>query len=69
MAEDLPTLDLREQLSRIDLAREEAMKFMAEQHKLTEEAAKFKIERTLYPAIVLGTVIASAATILAHWLR
>lgn len=32
--------DIREQIARIDRAREETLKFTAEQHKLTAEAAK-----------------------------
>jgi len=46
---DIPTdykdrLDLREQINRIDRLREEALKFTAEQHKLTAEAAKLQRE-------------------------
>jgi hypothetical protein len=37
-------LDLREQIARIDRMREESLKFTAEQHKLTAEAAKLKRE-------------------------
>ena len=38
-------LDLKEQLARIDQAREEALKFSAEQHKLTQETLKYGAEQ------------------------
>ena len=38
------TLDLREQIARIDRAREEAEKFSAEQRKLSSEATKLQAE-------------------------
>jgi hypothetical protein len=63
-------LDLREQIARIDQLREEALKFVAEQHKLTAEAAKLGRDRLLAPwlAIVglIGGLIAIASTI-ARW--
>jgi hypothetical protein len=63
-------LDIREQIARIDRAREETLKFTAEQHKLTAEAAKLGRDRLLAPwlAIVglIGGLIAIASTI-AHW--
>jgi hypothetical protein len=63
-------LDIREQIARIDRAREETLKFTAEQHKLTAEAAKLGPDRLLAPwlAIVglIGGVITVASTI-ARW--
>ena len=38
-------LDLKEQLARIDQAREEALKFSAEQHKLAAETLKLGAEQ------------------------
>lgn len=72
---DIPTdyrdrLDIREQIARIDRAREETLKFTAEQHKLTAEAAKLGRDRLLAPwlAIVglIGGLIAIASA-LARW--
>jgi hypothetical protein len=50
-------LDLREQIVRIDQLREEGLKFMAEQRKLTAEAAKLDRDRWLAPWLVLVAVI------------
>jgi septal ring factor EnvC (AmiA/AmiB activator) len=38
------TLDLKEQLARIDRAQAETRKFAAEQNKLAEEASRFQAE-------------------------
>jgi len=69
MAKGAPNWDNATRFAQIQRAIDESETFRAEQRKLIEEAAKFKIERTLYPAVVIGTVIASTATLLAHWLH
>jgi F0F1-type ATP synthase assembly protein I len=66
MADAARSWDDAERFAQIQRAIDESEKFRAEQRKLIEEAAKFRVERTLYPAVVVGTVI---ATLLAHWLR
>ncbi len=54
--------DLEEQLARIRRANEETRKFVAQQHKLMEEAGKLTAEaaklnrdRKLAPLVLLGT--------------
>lgn len=46
-------LDLKEQLARIDQAREEALKFSAEQHKLAAETLKLGAEQNKMTAEAL----------------
>lgn len=54
--------DLEEQLGRIRRAREESEKFVAEQRKLTAEAAKLDRDRMLAPwQIALSGMAAGAA--------
>lgn len=54
--------DLEEQLGRIRRAREESEKFVAEQKKLTAEAAKLDRDRMLAPwQIALSGMAAGAA--------
>lgn len=56
------TPDLEEQLGRIRRAREESEKFVAEQKKLTAEAAKLDRDRMLAPwQIALSGMAAGAA--------
>jgi hypothetical protein len=56
------TPDLEEQLGRIRRAREESEKFVAEQRKLTAEAAKLDRDRMLAPwQIALSGMAAGAA--------
>jgi hypothetical protein len=43
--DDIPRLDLREQIARIDRAMAENQKFQAEREKLLAEALKFERER------------------------
>lgn len=49
-------LDIREQIGRIDRAREESQKFTAEQHKLTAEAAKLSRDRWLAPWVLAASI-------------
>ncbi len=69
----MDNLDYHEQLARIRRAQEETEKFSAEQHKLIAEALKFERERALYPVAlavgVIGALIGSVATIVAHVLK
>lgn len=56
------TPDLEEQLGRIRRAREESEKFVAEQKKLTAEAAKLDRDRMLAPwQVALSGMAAGAA--------
>lgn len=60
-------LDLEEQVSRIRRSNEETRKFVAEQHKLMAEAAKFQRDTTVAPWLAAGAVaggILTAATLL-----
>lgn len=71
---DLPAnyaerLNLQEQLVRIDRAREEALKFSAEQRKLAAEADKFRRDYWLAPLVVAAAVGAAAATLIGLLLR
>lgn len=64
MADAVNTLtpDLQEQLGRIRRAREESEKFVAEQRKLTAEAAKLDRDRMVAPwQIALSGMAAGAA--------
>lgn len=72
-------LDLKEQLARIDQAREEALKFSAEQHKLaveqqklmaeqlklTQEALKFRRDRVLAPWLAVVAISGGVGGIIA----
>ncbi|MEO8715333.1 MAG: hypothetical protein ABI369_10000 [Acetobacteraceae bacterium] len=62
------SLDLREQIARIDRMRDESDKFRAEQRKLIAEAGKLGRERWLAPwlAVVglIGGVVAVVTLIL-----
>ncbi|MCL2430097.1 MAG: hypothetical protein FWD12_12790 [Alphaproteobacteria bacterium] len=62
---DIPadSLDLREQITRIDRAIEVTRKFTAEQHKLQAEARKPERERMWFPWLQLLTLAASSAAI------
>jgi hypothetical protein len=59
------SLDLREQIARIDRARAESDKFVAEQRKLIAEALKFDKERWWFPWLQLLTVCVSSAAVAA----
>jgi len=59
MSELHDTLDLREQITRIDRAMAESAKFAAEQRKLIAEAAKLDRDRWLAPLIAIGAGIGS----------
>lgn len=59
-------LDLRAEIARIDRDRaesqklqEEVRKFVAEQHKLSAEAAKLQRDRWLAPFVLTATLIGS----------
>jgi hypothetical protein len=60
-----PGLDLREQTARIDNLREEALKFAAEQHKLTAEMLKLERDRAVIPWQVVATLLAAGAALFA----
>ena len=51
---DTATLDLQEQIARIRRMRVETDNFAAEQHKLAEEASKFRGERWMAPVGAIG---------------
>jgi hypothetical protein len=60
------TLNLREQIARIDLAIAESHKFAAEQRKLSAEASKFDRERWLILVAALSAfagMIAATVTL------
>lgn len=63
------SLDLQEQIARINNQQEEARKFAAEQHKLAAEASKLDRDRFYAPwlafAAMLGGVL-GLATFVAH---
>lgn len=52
-------LDLREQITRIDRAIDEAAKFRAETTKLNAEAAKFNRDWWVIPITVFGAILAA----------
>ena len=58
-AADYPTLDIREQIARIDRAIVENAKFQAETRKLNAEAQKLTADRWVAPFIATGTFIAA----------
>jgi hypothetical protein len=57
---DLPPLDLREQIARIDRMRDESEKFKAEQQKLIAEAAKLNRDRLVAPWLAIASVVGGA---------
>jgi Tfp pilus assembly protein PilN len=75
MSDDKSSLDLREQIARIDRDQAEVHKLMAEtrkfsteQQKLSAEAAKLDRDRWLAPALAIAAVIGGllgAATFIA----
>ncbi|WP_025320603.1 hypothetical protein [Granulibacter bethesdensis] len=60
-------LDIREQLARIDRAREETLKFAAEQHKLMAEASKLERDRTLAPLVFLSSLLGGGIVAILTW--
>lgn len=58
-ADDASTLDIREQIARIDRAIVENAKFQAETGKLNAEAQKLRADRWFAPIIATGTFIAA----------
>ena len=58
-----PSLDLQEQVTRIDRAIAETAKFAAEQRKLTAAAAKLDRERWWFPWLQLVTTVGGSAAI------
>jgi hypothetical protein len=57
---DLPPLDLREQIARIDRMRDESEKFKAGQQKLIAEAAKLNRDRLVDPWLAIASVVGGA---------
>lgn len=57
-------LDMRATLAQIDRDRAEALKFAAEQRKLSAEAAKLDRDRWLAPAVAVAALLGGVATIL-----
>ena len=53
------TLDIQEQVARIERAQEETRRFVAEQHKLIAEAAELERAPRLAPIIVISGTIAA----------
>lgn len=63
-ASTLSSLDLQEQVARIERAQEETRKFAAEQHKLTAEAAKLNRDRFWVPILAIASAIAAGLSLL-----
>ena len=63
------TLNLREQIARIDRNQAEIQKLFAEAGKLSAEAAKFKRERFLAPILAAGALGGFIAAVLPLILR
>jgi hypothetical protein len=63
MSELRETLNLQEQVTRIDRAIAETHKFMAEQTKLIAERQKLDCGRARFPWLQLLTLVVSSATI------
>ncbi len=59
-----PTLDIQEQIARIQRSQEETNKFVAEQHKLMAEGDKYRRDRFLAPVLVAAAVSGAVATLL-----
>lgn len=59
MSDDRQTIDLREQVIRIDRMIAESDKFVAEQRKLMAESAKLDKERWWYPWVQAVTALAA----------
>ncbi|MDB5627505.1 MAG: hypothetical protein JWR73_3307 [Tardiphaga sp.] len=58
------TIDIEEQIARIQRMQEETRKFVSEQHKLQAEAAKLARDRDLAPwQIAFGGMAAGAALV------
>jgi len=55
--DDIPALNLREQVIRIDRALAESQKFQAEREKLLAEAQKLNRDRWLAPMLAVAAVI------------
>ena len=63
MSDNDLTLDMRQILAQIDRTQAETRKLLAEQVKLTAEAAKFNRERFLAPAVALAATLGAIATV------
>ncbi len=63
------TLNLREQIARIDRNQAEIQKLFAEAGKLSAEAAKFKRDRFLAPILAAGALGGFIAAVLPLILR
>lgn len=63
------SLDLQEQIARIDRAQAETRKFVAEQAKLASEADKLRRDRFLAPVVTAAAVSGAVATLLPLVLR
>lgn len=59
MSEDRHTIEIREQITRIDRAIAESDKFVAETRKLMAEASKLDKERWWFPWLQAVTTIAA----------
>lgn len=60
---DATTMDIQEQIARIERAQEETRKFVAEQHKLTAEAAKLARDVKFIPANLVVTIMGASAAL------
>lgn len=60
---DATTMDIQEQIARIERAQEETRKFVAEQHKLTAEAAKLARDAKFIPANLVVTIMGASAAL------
>lgn len=56
---DSPSLDIQEQVARIERAQAETRKFAAEQNKLAAEASKLNRDRFFAPFVVLASISGS----------
>ena len=64
MSASSPTLDIQEQIARIERAQEETRKFAAEQHKLMAEAQKLNRDRFWVPVLAVAAAIAAGVSLL-----
>jgi hypothetical protein len=63
------SLDIREQIIRIDRAIAETHKLQAETNKFSAEAAKLRWDRWIAPVAAVATVIIATATALGVYLK
>jgi hypothetical protein len=62
---DVPDLNMETILAQLARAREETLKFTAEQHKLMAEAQKLERDRAILPWTVAATLLGAGAALFA----